>query len=535
MRAIRAELWQADELLHGLERKQLLQRVRRSSIQGETEFQFGHAMTKDVAYSQIRRADRAQKHEAAAAWIEKLAGERDDKAELLADHYSQALTLREALGEDTTPIAAKARAALTEAARQAAATYAHTAAARHFEAALKLTPLDDDPSRAALLLGQATALVDADIAVEQLLTEARDAQVRVEAWDAAAQVERMLGRWYGHEGQAEEAEAHLASAAVFASRVPPGETMCMIAYDQAYRLVISGQPAQALALVDGMIPLAEEAGLEVGRALLLTWRGWARIDCGDADGMADMRKLRSPSQRMRTRGRPRRTATWRTRCAPWETWPARTRSTPRPRSGRAGLPFRTTRLGGRGAGVPGVPRGPLGSAERLLAQMATPAGFLEHQVGICDGHIKLARGEANEALLLAVAAIGYAGTSDNDEFLYFGASLEARCHQALNKTHPRSGRATVSWHAGMSPGGSPAGRSNCARPPPSSPSPVITPRSATLPCCSRGLPLARGPPAGGGQAVRRGGHDVREHRQPSARCRYASAGSPRGGGGRSGS
>ena len=59
--------WQAEELLHGLERKQLLQRVRRSSIQGETEFQFGHALTKDVAYSQIRRADRAQKHEAAAA------------------------------------------------------------------------------------------------------------------------------------------------------------------------------------------------------------------------------------------------------------------------------------------------------------------------------------------------------------------------------------------------------------------------------------------------------------------------------------
>ena len=48
--------WQAEELLHGLERKQLLQRIRRSSIQAETEFQFGHALTKDVAYSQIRRA-----------------------------------------------------------------------------------------------------------------------------------------------------------------------------------------------------------------------------------------------------------------------------------------------------------------------------------------------------------------------------------------------------------------------------------------------------------------------------------------------
>ena len=132
--------WEADELLHALERKQLVQRVRRSSIEGETEFQFGHALTRDVAYSQIRRADRAQKHEAAAQWIEQLAGERDDKAELLADHYTQALSLREAMGEPTDAIAPRALAAFAEAATQAAATYAHLAAARHYEAALALTP-----------------------------------------------------------------------------------------------------------------------------------------------------------------------------------------------------------------------------------------------------------------------------------------------------------------------------------------------------------------------------------------------------------
>ena len=33
--------WEAEELLHSLERKQLVQRVRRSSIQGEVEFTFG--------------------------------------------------------------------------------------------------------------------------------------------------------------------------------------------------------------------------------------------------------------------------------------------------------------------------------------------------------------------------------------------------------------------------------------------------------------------------------------------------------------
>ena len=141
--------WEAEELLHSLERKQLLQRVRHSSIDGEAEFNFTHALTRDVAYSQIRRADRAQKHEAAAEWIERLAGERDDKAELLADHYHQALALRLTLGEDTQPPRSQGPRGVRRGRRQAAAVYAHAAAARHYHAALELTPADDVDERAA--------------------------------------------------------------------------------------------------------------------------------------------------------------------------------------------------------------------------------------------------------------------------------------------------------------------------------------------------------------------------------------------------
>ena len=57
-----------------LERKQLVLRVRRPSIRGETEFRFAHALTLEVAYSQIRRVDRAHKHESAAAWIARFGG-----------------------------------------------------------------------------------------------------------------------------------------------------------------------------------------------------------------------------------------------------------------------------------------------------------------------------------------------------------------------------------------------------------------------------------------------------------------------------
>ena len=443
--------WQAEELLHGLERKQLLQRIRRSSIQGETEFQFGHALTRDVAYSQIRRADRAEKHVAAAAWIERLAGERDDKAELLADHYAQALALSEALGEDTTALAPRALAALTEAGRQAAATYAHSAAVRHYQAALALTPGSDAQSQATLLLGLATALFNADEPVTEIFQDALRAQVAVEAWEPAAQVERMIGRWYQDSGgTGEEADAHLAQGAEYAGRVAPTDTMCMIGYDQAFRLVVSGRAEDGLRLVNEMIPLAEHAGLEVGRALLLIWRGSARVELGDTDGVEDMRNAATTLARHGHQGTT----------AAYSNLADTVRSlgdmagadaeygTAAEWASRFALPYYVDWVAAEQA-YQAYHAARWDQAERLLAQMATPTGFLEHQVGTSDGHIKLARGEAHEALQIAVAAIGYAVTSDNDEFLYFGASLEARCHQALNNDASALGaceRFLARWH-----------------------------------------------------------------------------------------
>ncbi len=55
-------------------------------------------------------------------------------------------------------------------------------------------------------------------------------------------------------------------------------------------MVSHGEQAEALALVNHMIPLAEKAGLVIGRALLLIWRGCARVDLGDYDGVADMQE-----------------------------------------------------------------------------------------------------------------------------------------------------------------------------------------------------------------------------------------------------
>ena len=77
--------------LRELVRKELIRPARSSSVEGEDEFSFWHALVRDVAYSQIPRAERAKRHRAAAEWIERTSGERmADHAELLAEHYRRA-------------------------------------------------------------------------------------------------------------------------------------------------------------------------------------------------------------------------------------------------------------------------------------------------------------------------------------------------------------------------------------------------------------------------------------------------------------
>ena len=87
------------EALMELVAKELVSPVRGSSIEGETEFLFVHALVCDAAYAQLTRADRAAKHAALARWLEeRTAGRTEDLAEILAFHYGTALEMAGACG-----------------------------------------------------------------------------------------------------------------------------------------------------------------------------------------------------------------------------------------------------------------------------------------------------------------------------------------------------------------------------------------------------------------------------------------------------
>jgi class 3 adenylate cyclase/tetratricopeptide (TPR) repeat protein len=85
--------------LSGLLERRLVRRIRESSIEGDREFAFVHALARDVVYQQLPRRARARRHGAVACWLEvKSTGHSEDLAELLAHHYSTAYKLARAAG-----------------------------------------------------------------------------------------------------------------------------------------------------------------------------------------------------------------------------------------------------------------------------------------------------------------------------------------------------------------------------------------------------------------------------------------------------
>ena len=135
--------------LHELSRRDYLRPARISTLAGQTEYIFGHALIAEVAYAQIPRAARATKHQAAAQWLAGVSGDDPgEQAAVIAHHYSQAHTLSVAAGSNAPgqatleALADRARHWHTLAAEHAAALDA-VAAERHYQSALDLTGADD--------------------------------------------------------------------------------------------------------------------------------------------------------------------------------------------------------------------------------------------------------------------------------------------------------------------------------------------------------------------------------------------------------
>ena len=280
--ALRRDPREAGALLHSLGRKGFLTRQRRSSVEGESEWAFAHMLLRDVAYAEIPRAARADKHRSTAEWIEGL-GRPDDHAELVAHHYSAALELARAAGQNTADLTARTRLALRAAGDRAIAVNAYAAAAAYYRDALALSPADGE-ERPQLLFQYARALhVSADDRSADALEEALKALLAVGDREAAAEAEVFLMLVWWHRGQRDEASAHLARAQELAGEAPSPATARVLASVARIRS-IGGEPKEGLRIAREALALAEALQLEELQVHALTTIGMSKTHLGDVTG-----------------------------------------------------------------------------------------------------------------------------------------------------------------------------------------------------------------------------------------------------------
>jgi class 3 adenylate cyclase/tetratricopeptide (TPR) repeat protein len=280
--------WTVEQHLHALERRELLRRERRSTVAGERQYAFRHVLVRDVAYGQLPRAARADRHQRAAQWIEALSPDRaEDRAELLAHHYQAALQFARAAGQDTAMLAERARLGLREAGDRALDLNAFAAAARWYAAALELWP-PTDPERPRLLFRFGRVRFYAAETGEDLLSEARDGLLAQGDLETAAEAEGLLGGIALMRGQGQQALEHDRQAVALLEDQGPSRAKADVLGNLSFSLMQRGQYQEAIGAGRQALAMAEGLGLEQLRAKGLNCVGMARVAAGDPGGVADL-------------------------------------------------------------------------------------------------------------------------------------------------------------------------------------------------------------------------------------------------------
>jgi class 3 adenylate cyclase/tetratricopeptide (TPR) repeat protein len=277
---------QAEEPLLALERKEFVQRVRRSSVAGEPEYTFRHVLLRDVAYGQIPRADRVEKHRRAAEWIESL-GRPEDHAEMLAYHYLSALEFASVAGRENPGLTERARRALRAAGDRALALASYAAAARFYGGALEIWP-GDDPDRAWVLVHAGRARYGADGSGIDLLERGfEELRARGDA-DGAAEVAVDIGRAFWFRGDRDEAYLYTDRALELAEGRPESRAGAYARVARAAFHMIASEMPEAIRLARETIPLVDALGIGRFRARARDVLGSARGLSGDVGGLDDL-------------------------------------------------------------------------------------------------------------------------------------------------------------------------------------------------------------------------------------------------------
>ena len=293
--AVAAALDEADDLdsaLRELNRRELVRRERTSTVAGESEYAFTHAVVRDVAYAQTPRAVRARRHHTVARWLEDLPGERvADRAEVIAHHDAEALRL--ATATDMADVTEFIEAAITSHRRAAeqAARLDLNAQLGHLEAALELVP-QGEGRRGRLLYDLGVVLTDLGRVDEgeKALLEARDELRANEDFEAWGMTLAKLGQFAWVTGRPEQARAYSEEAIGELEELPPGPALAQLYSHQAGSYWLRGDSEKAIEAVERVRPIVEVHGELEARRRILWADGGARFDLGDPSGIEPFRQ-----------------------------------------------------------------------------------------------------------------------------------------------------------------------------------------------------------------------------------------------------
>ncbi|MEX0673647.1 MAG: adenylate/guanylate cyclase domain-containing protein [Gaiellaceae bacterium] len=283
-----------DELLHGLERKEFVRRERRSSVERQEEFAFRHVLVRDVAYGQIPRADRAERHRAVAGWLESL-GRPEDHADMLAHHYGAAVDLLRAAGRDTAPLSERAGEAFRAAGDRALSLNAFASAMAHYERALELTE-GDDPS---LLFRYGLARFHAGETGEDELARAVEGLLAADDGETAAEAQVVLVELAWKRGDRATADERLERAETMAAGLPVSRAKAHVLSTVSRYRMLGGRPEDAIRAGEEALAMATGLGIDELRVHALTNTGPARAWLGDTDeGIADLEQALEIGRRL---------------------------------------------------------------------------------------------------------------------------------------------------------------------------------------------------------------------------------------------
>ena len=274
--------------LHALERKGFVRRERATSLAGQTEYTFQHVLVGDVAYGQIPRPVRSDKHRLAGEWISSVA-EEGDTAELRAHHYGEALALARAARVETAPLETPARLAFRDAGDRAFELSAYAPAARLYERALELSP-DSGLDHGQLLFARARAVhFGVDDARFELFDEARDALLGAGEIEAAAEAESLGALAVRNAGRGLDAlERARAAVALVEGRPESRPKTYVIANSARLLAVLAFEYDEAIRVARLALAAARELGLRDLEAHCLNTIGVARVGLWDVDGITDL-------------------------------------------------------------------------------------------------------------------------------------------------------------------------------------------------------------------------------------------------------